>query len=77
MDAGGSSTGRGNLYDPHLRGNFDAVGNEIPGTRDGDGRGENARVIFGTDAGGIYYVVAGTFGNGEGTCTLSVKDVNE
>ena len=63
IDLEGRATGRGSLYDPWLRGIFDANGNEIPGTRDDDGgQGYNSRLTFTPNADGTY--------------TLSVKEAN-
>ena len=77
VDLEGQAAGRGSLYDPYLRGIFDADGNEIPGTRDDDdGEGSNARVTFRVDTRDTYFIAAGAFGNHEGTYTLSVDEAD-
>ena len=77
FDLKGSWTGDGTLADPYLRGIHDADGNEIPGTQDDDGgRHENSRVTFTPVANGTYYVAAGADGDGVGTYTLSVEEVD-
>ena len=63
IDLEGRATGRGSLYDPWLRGIFDANGNEIHGTRDDDGgQGYNSRLLFTPNADGTHYVAAGGLG---------------
>ncbi len=77
IDLEGLATGRGSLYDPWLRGIFDADGNEILGYWDDDGgEGNNSRLLFTPDATGTYHVAAGGLGYHEGTYTLSVSDAN-
>ena len=77
IDLEGLATGRGSLYDPWLRGIFDADGNEILGYWDDDGgEGHNSRLLFTPDATGTYHVAAGGLGYHEGTYTLSVSDAN-
>ena len=52
IDLEGRATGRGSLYDPWLRGIFDANGNEIPGTWDDDGGvGYNSRIALHAECG--------------------------
>ena len=73
----GRATGRGSLYDPWLRGIFDATGNEIPGNwDDDDGVGFNSRLTFTPNTADTYYVAAGGLGYLEGTYTLSVEEAN-
>ena len=51
IDLEGRATGRGSLYDPLLRGIFDADGNEIHGNwNDDGGEGYNSRLLFTPDA---------------------------
>ncbi len=77
IDLEGRATGRGSLYDPLLRGIFDANGNEIPGTvNDDGGEGYNSRLLFTPDATRAYYVAAGAMADYVGTYTLSVKEAN-
>ncbi len=76
VDLEGQATGRGSLRDPYLRGIFDADGNEISGTRNDGGEGENARVTFTPEEDGTHYIAVGAFGYLEGTYTLSVEQIN-
>ena len=77
IDLEGRATGRGSLYDPWLRGIFDADGNEIPGTRNDDGGvGLNSRLFFTPTATGFYYVAAGGMAYHVGSFTLSVDRAN-
>jgi len=69
-------TGGGTLYDPYLRGIYDADGSPIGATAsDGGGAGRNALVLFTPDASGTYYVSAGAVGGLPGTYRLSVSEV--
>ena len=78
IDLKGDDTGHGTLRDPYLRGLHDADGNLLPGTTaDYGGAGRNSRVEFTADDAGTYYVAAGALGEGEGTYTLSVRDVTD
>ena len=82
IDLRGRSTGDGSLYDPRLRGIYDADGDLIAGTtNDNGGVGFNSRLTFKPDEDGTYYVAAGpTFwspAEGTGTYTLSVIDVTD
>ena len=53
IDLAGSSTGRGTLFDPVLRGIFDLDGTQLPGTTDDSGGpGRNSRIVFTPDADG-------------------------
>ena len=77
FDLKGSPTGGGNLYDPYLRGIYDANGDRIDGTTDDDGGvGLNSRLTFTPDEGATYYVSAGAYGNHVGTYTLAVEEVD-
>ena len=63
------------MYDPWLRGIFDANGNEIPGNWDDDDDvGFNSRLTFTPNTGGTYYVAASAMANYVGSYTLSVKE---
>ena len=76
FDLEGSATSAGTLYDPYLRGLYDAAGNLISGTTDNDdGTGRNSRVELTATADATYYVSAGAFGSRTGTYTLSVEEV--
>ena len=83
IDLEGSWTQVGTLNDPYLHGIFDAEGNLIDGTTDDDGgKGRNSRVTYIATEDDTYYVAAGaigdtdiTFGEREGTYTLSVEEV--
>ena len=77
IDLEGRATGRGSLYDPRLRGIFDADGNEILGNQnDDDGQGNNSRLFFTPNALGYYYVAVSARVYHEGTYTLSVQRAN-
>ena len=77
IDLEGRATGRGSLYDPWLRGIFDADGNEIPGTWDDDGGvGFNSRLTFTPNTDGTYYVAASAMADYVGSYTLSVMEAN-
>ncbi len=72
----GSSTGRGTLSDPYLRGIYDSDGNPLGGTTDDDdGVGRNSRVLFTPESDGTYYVAAGAYGSEMGTYRVSVTPV--
>ena len=76
IDLEGSHTGGGTLWDPFLRGVYDAAGVRIGGTGNDDGgSGPNSRVFFRADEAGTYYVAAGAYGTRKGTYTLSVTEV--
>ena len=75
IDLEGSPTGKGTLYNPYLRGVYDANGVLLPGTTDDDGgAGYNARVTFTAEEAGAYYVAAGAWGASTGSYTLSVVE---
>ena len=77
IDLEGRARSRGTLYDPRLRGIYDANGNEIPGTvNNNGGEGYNSRLLFTPDGTGTYYVAAGAMVYYEGTYTLSVAEAN-
>ena len=70
------------LFDPYLRGIYDANGNRIDRTTDDDGgEGSNSRVYFTPDEGATYYVSAGAFGIYQGPYTgpytLTVTEVSD
>ena len=76
FDLEGSRTSAGTLYDPYLRGLYDADGNLISGTTNNNaGAGLNSRVEFTATANATYYVSAGAYGSNVGTYTLSVEEV--
>ena len=76
IDLKGSYTGDGTLFNPYLRGIYDANGNFIARTTDDDdGAYTNSRVFFRSEEAGVYYVAAGAHKAGEGTYTLSVAEV--
>ena len=82
IDLEGSPTGAGSLWDPYLRGIYDANGNRISGTTDDDGgEGLNSRMTFTPSSSATYYVAAGAFdnvfGHRTGTYTLSVTDITD
>ena len=77
FDLEGLHTGDRRLNDPFLRGIYGADGRRIAYTTNDDGgEGYNSRVTFTADEAGTCYVAAGAFGNGEGTCTLSVEEAD-
>ncbi len=76
IDLEGLDTGAGTLRDPYLYGVHDADGVLLAGTTNGDsGVRFNSRVTFTAQEDGTYYVAAGAHADGEGTYTLSVRDV--
>ena len=76
IDLEGSSTSRGTLQNPYLRGVHDAEGRPVAGTSDDDsGAGTNSRVVFTPEEDGTYYVAAGTDGSEIGSYSLSVDEV--
>ena len=76
IDLEGSRTGAGTLYNPYLRGIYDADGDRISGTSNHDGGAyTNSRVNFTATQDATYYVAAGASGGVEGTYTLSVTEV--
>ena len=78
IDLEGSTGGGGTLYDPYLRGVYDANGDRLSGTTNDDG-GErlNSRLFFTAEQDGTYYVAAGANGNRTGTYRLSVREVTD
>ena len=79
FDLEGTSTSKGTLGDPALRGIHDSDGTLISGTSDDDsGTGKNSRVSFTPAESGTYYVAAGATPSDEfstlrtGTYTLTV-----
>ena len=87
IDLRGWITGEGTLYDPYLRGIYDADGERNENTtNDNGGRSRNSRVYFTPNEDATYYVGAAgadrdpTGGYGPyiiGTYTLSVTDVTD
>ena len=78
IDLEGSSTSAGTLFDPYLRGVYDANGDLIPNTTDDNGgAGFNSRWAFTATEDATYYVAAGAYGVDLGTYTLSVADVTD
>ena len=61
IDYEGAETGRGTLFDPYLRGVYDANGNLISGTTNNNGgQGFNSRIDFTPDSSGTYFLGLGT-----------------
>ena len=78
IDLEGRSTGDGTLYDPYLRGVYDANGVLLAGTRDDDsGVGRNSRAFFIASEGATYYVAAGAYAYQKGTYRLSVTEMDD
>ena len=87
IDLRGWNTGEGTLFDPYLRGIYDAYGERIDNTtNDNGGRFKNSRVFITPTEDATYYVGAAgadrdpTAGSGRyiiGTYTLSVTDVTD
>ena len=75
FDLEGSSTGGGTLRDPVLTGIYDSAGRQSVGYHDDGGVDRNSRAYFAPAEGATYYVSAGTYGNYQGTYTLSVTDL--
>ena len=74
IDLEGSSTHRGRLHDPYLRGIHDENGDFIAGTRnDNGGRNWNSRVTFTPAEDGTYYIATGATSNGLGTGNYEVR----
>ena len=76
------SSGYGTLWNPYLRGIYDANaaanGEPLAGTTNSyGGVGLNSRVYFTPTVAGAYYVAAGGAGNLQGAYTLSVIDVTD
>ena len=61
IDYEGEDTGWGTLFDPYLRGVYDASGDLISGTTDDNGgQGFNSRLGFTPDSSGTYFLGLGT-----------------
>ena len=84
FDLEGSPTSAGTMPNPYLRGIYDADGNRIAGTANGNGgTGLNSRVEFTATEDATYYVSAGAFHEEylppefivTGSYTLSVREV--
>jgi Ca2+-binding RTX toxin-like protein len=73
IDLEGSPTSNGTLYDPFLKGIYDARGNAIANTSDDDdGTLRNSRLSFSAPTTGRYYIAAGAYRSYTGTYRLSV-----
>ena len=68
----------GTLFDPHLRGIYDADGNRLANTQDGNSGSApyNAQVVFSPPADGTYYIGAGSSGS-RGTYRVTVADITD
>ena len=78
IDLEGSQTRAGTLYDPFLRGVYDANGVRLPDTtNDSVIENSNSRVYFTPGEDATYYVAAGADGYWEGTYTLSVTEATD
>ena len=76
IDLKGRSSNDGTQSDPYLRGIYDAEGDLLPGTLNNNhGTGTNARVYFTATETGTHYIAAGAGGNGQGTYTLAVTEL--
>ena len=76
IDLKGRSSDDGTQRDPYLRGVYDAEGDLLPYTKNDDhGTGSNARVYFTATETGTHYIAAGADGNGQGTYTLAVTEL--
>ena len=79
FDLEGALDGGGNLWNPYLRGIYDANGELIDGTTDDDSPGvdRSSQVYFRPDEDATYYVsAAGAYRDATGTYTLSVEEVD-
>ena len=76
IDLEGTSTGRGALEDPYLRGIFDADGNRVEsaGSNDDGGDGYNSRLAFAAAETGTYYIAAAAHAAHTGSYRLSVEE---
>ena len=64
IDMKGRSTNDGTLYNPYLRGIYDAEGNQLPGTVDRHaGSGQKSRVHVTAETDGTYYIAADSIDN--------------
>ena len=80
VDLKGSTTGAGTLGDPYLRGIYDTNRTLVRGTINDNADwllDINSRVIFTASKSGTYYVAAGARGQDEGSCTLSVREIED
>ena len=74
IDLRGSRTNDGTLYDPFLRGVYDASGNVIGSTANNDGgEGANSHLVFTATESGTYYIAASASGSHLGTYELEVR----
>ena len=82
IDLKGYDDGGGSLYDPHLRGLYDADGVRIANTQDeDDGTDQNASVTYTATTTGMHYIAASGRQGGpiftDDTYTLAVTDVTD
>ncbi len=78
VDLQGTYTNSGTLYDPNLRGIYDAAGNLILGTGDDDGGpGFSSLDFFTPGTTATYYIAATSTRDETGTYHLSVTDVSD
>ena len=78
IDLEGAPTNAGTLGDPYLYGLYDASGNRIAGTSDGNGgSGRNSRLEFEPSSAGTYYIAAGGWSNNSGTYRVSVRELDD
>ena len=75
FDLEGKATGGGTLFNPYLRGIYDADGEWIANTKNNNGGTSwNSRVYFSPNEEATYYVATGAYGANWGTYTLSVTE---
>jgi|GEM_PF-1296739 len=77
IDLEGTTTGKGTLDDPYIRGIYNSVGILMSGTVDDDGgQGLNAQVFFTPSVSGNYFIAAGDYHgyweNNVGTYRLTI-----
>ena len=80
FDLQGALDGGGNLWNPYLRGIYDANGELIDGTTDDDSPGvdRSSQVYFRPDEDATYYVsAAGAYRDATGTYTLVVTEISD
>ena len=78
IDIEGSDTAAGTLWDPYLRGVYDAAGSLIAGTADDDGgTSRNSRLLFVSETAGTHYIAAGAYGGSAGTYRVSVTEAED
>ena len=76
IDLKGRSSNDGTQGIPYLRGIYNAEGDLLPDTLNNNhGTGTNARVYFTATETGTHYIAAGAGGNGQGTYTLAVTEL--